>query len=76
MVKVKLSLPMSRRHTREVVVYLHSLLVSALGGDEWPVPCLVCYTCGKEPLEVALVPELVWMFLETETPLVPANIEP
>jgi hypothetical protein len=62
MVNVTLSLPMSRGHTWEVVVYLHSLLVSALGGGEWPVLCPSCYTHGKEPLEVALVPELVWMF--------------
>jgi hypothetical protein len=67
---------MSRRHKGEVEVYLHSLLVSALGGDEWSVLCPSCYTHGKEPLEVVLAPELVWIFLEKETSLVPANIEP
>jgi hypothetical protein len=47
-----------------------------IGGDEWSVLCPSCYTHGKEPLEVACVPELVWMFLQRETSPVLANIEP
>jgi len=67
---------MSRSHTGEVEVYVHSLLISTLGGDEWSVVCPSCYTHGKEPLEVACVPELVWMILQREMSLVLANIEP
>lgn len=42
------------------------------------VSCMpqLLYTRGKEPLEVACVPELVWMVLQRETSLVLAIIEP